>query len=238
MNALLQRYLDGELTGAESDELLARLSADPDLAAELRAHELALAAWKDVDTTVTDGFTDRVMANIAAAEDAPSRANAGDAGGIVEWRSARTEHSAPARSRWALAAALVLVFLAGHVTSRLLGGGPDGRATGANRNLSVAAASDGTTTTAPGLRYVRLVYAPDVNRAETVTVVGDFNDWDPDATPLRRVNGIWSTMLALPPGTYEYMFVVDGGRWETDPLALRTRDDGFGGRNAVLDVTS
>jgi hypothetical protein len=43
-------------------------------------------------------------------------------------------------------------------------------------------------------------------------------------------------MLALPPGDYEYMFVVDDGQWVTDPLAVETRDDGFGGQNAVLEV--
>ena len=34
------------------------------------------------------------------------------------------------------------------------------------------------------------------------------------------------------------MFIdVNGARWVTDPLALQTRDDGFGRRNAVLDVS-
>ena len=53
---------------------------------------------------------------------------------------------------------------------------------------------------------------------------------------LQKQNGVWVTMLVLAPGTYEYMFVEDEEQWMTDPLALRTRDDGFGGLNAVLDV--
>ena len=32
------------------------------------------------------------------------------------------------------------------------------------------------------------------------------------------------------------MFVVDGERWVADPFAIEQADDGFGARNAVLDV--
>jgi 1,4-alpha-glucan branching enzyme len=38
----------------------------------------------------------------------------------------------------------------------------------------------------------------------------------------------------VPGRRYQYQFVVDG-RWVTDPLAPAA-DDGFGGRNAVLDL--
>jgi hypothetical protein len=76
--------------------------------------------------------------------------------------------------------------------------------------------------------------APD---ARTVAVAGDFNGWRPEATPLRRgEGGTWSVRLPLEPGRrYQYQFVVDG-RWVTDPSAPAAADDGFGGRNAVLDL--
>ena len=32
------------------------------------------------------------------------------------------------------------------------------------------------------------------------------------------------------------MFVVDGQQWIADPFALEQNDDGFGSRNAVLEV--
>jgi hypothetical protein len=32
------------------------------------------------------------------------------------------------------------------------------------------------------------------------------------------------------------MFLVDGQRWETDPRAERYVDDGFGMRNALINV--
>jgi len=89
---------------------------------------------------------------------------------------------------------------------------------------------------AAGLRYVRLAYVPTNPSVEKVTVVGSFNNWNPETTPLHRQDGVWSTVLVLAPGTYEYMFFENGERWVTDPLAIQTRDDGFGGSNAVLDV--
>jgi hypothetical protein len=73
-------------------------------------------------------------------------------------------------------------------------------------------------------------------QARSVQVAGDFNGWRPEATPLRRgEGGIWGARVPLTPGRrYQYVFVVDG-EWVPDPAAPST-DDGFGGRNAVLDL--
>jgi len=43
--------------------------------------------------------------------------------------------------------------------------------------------------------------------------------------------------VPLPPGNYEYVFVVDGERWVADPRAARYRPDGFGNNNAMLTVS-
>lgn len=74
--------------------------------------------------------------------------------------------------------------------------------------------------------------------ARSVEVVGSFNDWRPGATVLRDDNhdGVWRAALVLPSGQHQYMFVVDGERWVTDPLAGRYVDDGYGSQNAVLIV--
>jgi hypothetical protein len=72
--------------------------------------------------------------------------------------------------------------------------------------------------------------------ARQVSVVGSFNAWDPRATPLRTVeDGVWEAALEIDPGTYEYAYVVDGV-WTTPPEARVTVEDGFGGRNGVLEV--
>ncbi len=73
--------------------------------------------------------------------------------------------------------------------------------------------------------------------AREVAVAGDFNGWDPQAARMRRgQGGVWSVEIPVSPGRrYQYMFIVDG-RWVTDPDAPASVDDGFGGRNAVLDL--
>ena len=76
--------------------------------------------------------------------------------------------------------------------------------------------------------------------ARSVEVVGSFNNWSRGLLHLRDDDhdGIWHAAAMLPAGQHEYMFVVDGERWVTDPLAGRFVDDGFGaGReNSVLIV--
>ena len=74
--------------------------------------------------------------------------------------------------------------------------------------------------------------------ARTVEVVGSFTDWRPGAIPLRDDDhdGVWKTEVVLPAGAHEYMFVVDGERWVSDPLAGRYVDDGFGRQNALIIV--
>src|SRR5262249_5375070 len=53
-----------------------------------------------------------------------------------------------------------------------------------------------------------LLAAPDVHQ---VSLVGEFNDWNPTATPLVRVgpDGPWVATVALSPGRHVYHFVID-----------------------------
>ncbi len=75
--------------------------------------------------------------------------------------------------------------------------------------------------------------------ARSVAIAGDFNGWSPTINlEDRDGDGVWSGRLAVPPGIYEYMFVLDGSRWVTDPHAEWYSDDGFGNRNAVLAILS
>ncbi len=47
--------------------------------------------------------------------------------------------------------------------------------------------------------------------AKTVTLMGDFNDWDPDALPLKRqLDGSWTAQVTLGHGHHHYQFLVDG----------------------------
>jgi hypothetical protein len=75
--------------------------------------------------------------------------------------------------------------------------------------------------------------------ARTVAVAGDFNGWAP-AMELSDLDGdgVWTGRVAVEPGIHEYMFVIDGSEWRTDPNADRYTDDGFGNRNAVMVVAT
>jgi 1,4-alpha-glucan branching enzyme len=84
--------------------------------------------------------------------------------------------------------------------------------------------------------YVQFVL--DAPGAVSVAVSGDFNEWDRGAHRLDDPDGdgVWTGRVPVRPGIHEYMFVIDGERWVTDPGAQRYADDGFGNRNAVLAV--
>lgn len=72
--------------------------------------------------------------------------------------------------------------------------------------------------------------------AQSVAVAGDFNEWQPSRAPLEDRDGVWTLTIELRPGRYEYMFLVDGKQWVTDPAARLRRDDGFGNQNAILEL--
>ena len=50
--------------------------------------------------------------------------------------------------------------------------------------------------------------APD---AEQVTIMGDFNDWDPASHPMKRQpDGAWRVEIPLNHGHHHYLFVING----------------------------
>jgi 1,4-alpha-glucan branching enzyme len=82
---------------------------------------------------------------------------------------------------------------------------------------------------------VRFVFpAP---KASQVSIVGDFNQWDPAATPMVRSagNGTWTVDVQLKEGRHVYAFVVDGKRWMADPAAPLA-PSGFDTPNSVVLV--
>lgn len=73
--------------------------------------------------------------------------------------------------------------------------------------------------------------------AKSVTVTGAFNNWDPQANPLRKgKEGVWKTNLRLQPGTYQYKFVLDGEEWREDPLNPNKVPNPHGSFNSVCEV--
>lgn len=75
--------------------------------------------------------------------------------------------------------------------------------------------------------------------ARTVSVIGSFNEWRPqlcqrisdDSSSLE-----WTLVLTLPPGRYEYAYIIDDNDVIPDPWNETVQEDGFGNRNSVLYV--
>jgi 1,4-alpha-glucan branching enzyme len=74
--------------------------------------------------------------------------------------------------------------------------------------------------------------------AVEVAVLGDFNEWNPGANPLkRRKDGTFSTTLSLKAGNdYRFRYLLDGKRWENDQEADGQVVNRFGSRDCVLSV--
>ncbi len=73
--------------------------------------------------------------------------------------------------------------------------------------------------------------------AQHVQLAGDFNDWMPHATPMRRTgqDGVFETRLNLPQGRYRYRLVVDG-RWARDEDNPHVESNEYGEINSVVEV--
>lgn len=72
--------------------------------------------------------------------------------------------------------------------------------------------------------------------ASEVQVAGDFNDWMPHTTPMRRLpDGDFETRLRLPRGRYRYRLVVDG-RWSHDVYNPAVETNEYGELNSVLEI--
>ena len=83
--------------------------------------------------------------------------------------------------------------------------------------------------------------------AKLVTLAGNFNNWggtegggryDPTIDPMGDTDGdgIWTIVMPLPPGRYQYKFVIDNGvRWEKDPSNVNTGTEG-GIENSLIIV--
>jgi hypothetical protein len=215
---LVQRFVDQELTAEERVDFLRRIPWDEGLrqhAMEVERLEAGVALLQR--PPVPDDFVARVIERTHPA--AAGRHRLAD----VVWR--------PRIIRWNLAtaaAAACVTLVAGALAATALREAPQ---RDADTRGNTAAASSGREM--PVL--VRLVVVQP--GATTVHAAGDFNGWDPSRTPLEPAEGgAWTVTLPLEPGRYEYMFVVDGRQWIADPFAPEQADDGFGSRNAVIDV--
>jgi len=79
-----------------------------------------------------------------------------------------------------------------------------------------------------------ILFRYDSPAARMVTLAGNFNNWggtqgggryDPTIDPMSDEDGdgVWTIVMPLPPGRYQYKFVIDNAvRWEMDPSNANT----------------
>ncbi len=75
--------------------------------------------------------------------------------------------------------------------------------------------------------------------ADRIYVVGDFNEWNKQATPMRQGrDGVWRATINVPLGRqFEFRYLIDGD-WHTDYHADGSRTNRYGSENSVLDTTA
>ncbi len=79
-----------------------------------------------------------------------------------------------------------------------------------------------------GSDTVKITFALPLEQADQpVSVVGDFNGWDPLAHPLKkRSNGTRSVTVEAPANAeYRFKYLADGGGWFCEPDAEQSGDD-------------
>lgn len=154
----------------------------------------------------------------------------------VPARPARPWRRLVQRRNFSLSPLLTLATAAGlvgiGVVAGLFANDRDGRSSAGSPSVAVAPQLPVHDT----VRVVKFVLvAP---QARVVSLVGDFNQWDAQATPMTKTptGGTWSVTLQLQPGRHLYAFVVDGTQWLADPKAPLAPEDGFGAPNSVVLV--
>ncbi|MFO7670130.1 MAG: isoamylase early set domain-containing protein [Bacteroidales bacterium] len=79
-----------------------------------------------------------------------------------------------------------------------------------------------------------------VNTPEKVFVVGDFNDWNEESTPMKKLkDGSFSISIDFPLHTiYQFRYLIDGSHWENDDAADNYEQSPWGSYNSVIIIES
>lgn len=81
----------------------------------------------------------------------------------------------------------------------------------------------------------KVAFTVQVPNAHEALVAGSFNDWQPQPLKAAKSPGSFSLTVMLPPGDYEYRFVIDG-QWCTDAACPETVPNPFGESNSLIRV--
>lgn len=206
---VIHKLLDGGLSPDETAAIMKRVDSEPGLREEFTLLKQTVnIIEKSERKHASASFTSEVMRRM------PSSAKA-------EKRGWRNFFFGERIFRWNMAYAMGVLLL-----SVMIGGGIYNLRSGGQIPYSALDKSAVT------VKFN--FHSPD---ARSVAVAGDFNKWNTDVGVMKREDGgVWTIEIPLNPGTYNYMFVMNGEAWITDPGAVAFRDDGFGLKNSVVRV--
>jgi 1,4-alpha-glucan branching enzyme len=90
----------------------------------------------------------------------------------------------------------------------------------------------------PSCRVTFKLPKADADHARKVTLAGDFNHWDREATPMKMLkNGDFSVSVNLEKGKeYQFRYLLDGTTWVNDNEADRYVPNEFNSENSVIMV--
>ena len=213
---LLQLYIDNTLTFGEKQLVEQHLEKCSECRAELKSLSSAIQIIKSLpEVSTPPDFTENLMANISQIKDKERERI------IPAWQISLKNLWNVSKYRYGLAAALTAAVFCFFAFTFLF-------------HPSVLPGQRET------LAQVEVTFTISGIEAQSIAVAGDFNGWNISANQLEDPDGdgIWTGKMYLKPGRYEYMLVVDDGKWVTDPHAKVYANDGFGGKNAVLFINN
>lgn len=229
---LLRKYLDNELSPEEERKVLHTIADDEHLRDMLRfEQQLKDTFTGNKSVSVPEGFTDRVMHQVSDLETQEERLSFSER--LRQWlQYFWVPREISLRPVYAFS--VVLLVLATFLYSLFLSDIFDSDQPVIATNNSQVGKSVQQVSSGREKVMMRFMYVDE--EAKSIAVAGDFSDWQPIEMSKQVINGktIWTGLVSMTRGKHNYMFVKNGDKWVTDPLATVQREDGFGNKNAVV----
>ena len=233
---LLRRYLDDDLSPDEESEALHIIADNAEMRSMLRFEQrlsdrLGQDSFSYDKRVVPEGFADHVMQRIEQEQSDLNRENVFNQ--IKTWYK---KLWVPKQMQWRPAYAFVFAILVLISLSYPLFIGQHRGVGKLSQNVNETKMGDSVQQISANADQVMLRFVYIDGNAKSVAVAGDFSDWKAIKLSKKVVNGqqVWTGLVSMSRGEHNYMFVKNGKKWVTDPLAPVQRDDGFGNKNAVI----
>lgn len=227
---LIRKFIDGELSPEEEAELMKSLSDEESFRKLVHLDNLLKNELTDSFEVPID-FSNTVMQKIEAQDARSTSDSIPDKIGSFLRGLIKPRTIALRPAYGVVFAALLIVFF--FLLPEKSGITTDQQS---NNEVSNSAYITKAAEEENSVIWMRFVYAD--NNAKSIAIAGDFNNWQPIAMHPTRENNqtIWTITIPLPHKEIHYMFLKNGKKWLSDPLAPQQQDDGFGHLNSVIPL--